>query len=249
MGQLEKYGLYVLCLVIFLILGVTIWGGGDAPPPRSTAAIHAPNGPAAPPATGGSSTNTTNVAATPKSIDELFPSDPRIDSGAGGAREASSGRQEPLAGGDPTKAPTTGGETKDPAPKPETRVVAYKVQDGDTYESLARTKLGKASLWTEIQRLNPAIKPEKLRPGQEIQMPTTASLAAAAPVRDGAASKPIAVPPDGNRTYTVRKGDNFERIAKAELGNSRRFLELVELNPDVKPEKLRPGMSIKLPKK
>ena len=26
MGQLERYGLYVLCLVIFLILGVAIWG-------------------------------------------------------------------------------------------------------------------------------------------------------------------------------------------------------------------------------
>ena len=26
MGQLEKYGLYVLCLVIFLILGVAMWG-------------------------------------------------------------------------------------------------------------------------------------------------------------------------------------------------------------------------------
>ncbi len=26
MGQLERYGLYVLCLVIFLILGIAIWG-------------------------------------------------------------------------------------------------------------------------------------------------------------------------------------------------------------------------------
>ena len=34
MGQLEKYGLYVLCLVIFLILGVTLWGGGDAVTPQ-----------------------------------------------------------------------------------------------------------------------------------------------------------------------------------------------------------------------
>src|SRR5262249_18440166 len=32
MGQLEKYGLYVLCLVIFLILGVAIWGGDPATP-------------------------------------------------------------------------------------------------------------------------------------------------------------------------------------------------------------------------
>ena len=34
MGQLEKYGLYVLCLVIFLILGVTIWGNPDTPSPQ-----------------------------------------------------------------------------------------------------------------------------------------------------------------------------------------------------------------------
>ena len=33
MGQLEKYGLYVLCLVIFLILGVTIWGDPAGQPP------------------------------------------------------------------------------------------------------------------------------------------------------------------------------------------------------------------------
>ena len=29
MGQLERYGLYVLCLVIFLILGVAMWGDGN----------------------------------------------------------------------------------------------------------------------------------------------------------------------------------------------------------------------------
>ena len=40
MGQLEKYGLYVLCLVIFLILGVAIWGGDAAP-------VHAGNSPLA----------------------------------------------------------------------------------------------------------------------------------------------------------------------------------------------------------
>ena len=34
MGQLEKYGLYVLCLVIFLILAVTIWPGDVAASPE-----------------------------------------------------------------------------------------------------------------------------------------------------------------------------------------------------------------------
>ncbi len=31
MGQLERYGLYVLCLVIFLILGIAIWGDSSGP--------------------------------------------------------------------------------------------------------------------------------------------------------------------------------------------------------------------------
>ena len=31
MGQLEKYGLYVMCLVIFLILGVSLWDVREAP--------------------------------------------------------------------------------------------------------------------------------------------------------------------------------------------------------------------------
>ena len=32
MGQLEKYGLYVLVVVIVLILGVAIWGDGRTEP-------------------------------------------------------------------------------------------------------------------------------------------------------------------------------------------------------------------------
>ena len=36
MGQLERYGLYVLCLVIFLILGVAVWGEPSARKPRSS---------------------------------------------------------------------------------------------------------------------------------------------------------------------------------------------------------------------
>ena len=44
MGQLEKYGLYVMCLVIFLILGVTLWGEpatSRSKAARENASIHA----------------------------------------------------------------------------------------------------------------------------------------------------------------------------------------------------------------
>ena len=44
MGQLEKYGLYVMCLVIFLILGVTLWGepaNANKTRAKKEAAMHA----------------------------------------------------------------------------------------------------------------------------------------------------------------------------------------------------------------
>ena len=52
MGQLERYGLYVLCIVIFLILGVALWGGDpvlpappssarSGPPPTSNSTVRA----------------------------------------------------------------------------------------------------------------------------------------------------------------------------------------------------------------
>lgn len=47
-------------------------------------------------------------------------------------------------------------------------------------------------------------------------------------------------------TYTIKSGDNFYRIAKK---YDIKQQELMDLNKDVDPRKLRPGMKIKLPKK
>ena len=133
-----------------------------------------------------------------------------------------------------------------PAPAPTVVSATYKVQEGDTFARIAKTKLGKESLWTEIQRLNPEIKASALRPGQELKLPTPAA-AGAEPKK--ALDAPLPMPADGTRVYVVRKNDNFERIAQEQLGSRKRVAELMAANPGVAPEKLRPGMSIKLPKK
>lgn len=236
MGQLEKYGLYVLCLVIFLILGVTIWGGGDTPPVRVPAQpiradVNAPLQPKG------------NLAQLAEDIFRAAPepvtSAPTPGPAALGGGTATAELPSPTPA--PAPAPALA-----PIPKPAPAI--YKVQKGDTFTTIARTKLGKESLWIEIQRLNPAVQPSKLREGQELKLPSAAPSAAMTTTKPGIDS-PLPMPPDGMSDYVVRKGDSYEKIAINQLGGRRRTAAVIAANPGVPPEKLRAGMTIKLPKK
>jgi LysM repeat protein len=154
------------------------------------------------------------------------------------------------------------GDKASATPAPATKRGSYVVQSGDSFDSIARTKLGSASLRAELQRLNPKVVPSKMQVGQELVLPSPAELAlVTAPVAVGKdkVAKEAAVKLDGgskpiveaaaDRAYTIGKGDTFERIARAELGSSKRVEELRELNPTVDPTRLRIGQRIKLPKK
>jgi nucleoid-associated protein YgaU len=263
MGQLEKYGLYVLCLVIFLILGVTLWGGGDVvqPPGRQQVAstdpargTASPGGPTAP--------VNARTASAVSSFDLLLGDEPRRGGGTAPATSGTNGgangnRGTAADASTPKPAPQPQPEpAKDAPPVPAATTVVYKVQEGDTFGSLARTKLGSEALWPEIHKLNPTIKPEKLRAGDEIRLPTAAALAAKDAAKGGKSSgrgapldRPLPEASDGKRFYTVKKGDNFERIAAAQLGSARRVKDLLELNRSVEPAKLQIGQRIQLPAK
>src|SRR5262245_14080211 len=121
MGQLEKYGLYVLCLVIFLILGVTIWGGGDlqASPKR---------GPSSSPSNLMADARGTKSAATPVTgevtldLDRLLQPVPPVNPGP--KKETQIGG--PKLGGEPAVPPVgpNGDKVKEgekPPPAPEAR--------------------------------------------------------------------------------------------------------------------------------
>jgi nucleoid-associated protein YgaU len=123
----------------------------------------------------------------------------------------------------------------------------YKVKPGDTYDGIARAQLGSASLRTEIARLNPGVRPERLQVGTVLVLPAPAELAQAAKPTPGTA--PAAVG-DARAVvaYTVGRGDTLEGIARRQLGDRKRVDELRELNPDVDPTRLRIGQKIRLPK-
>lgn len=247
MGQLEKYGLYVLCLVIFLILGVTIWGSGDAAAGgRSPVPMHAPGsgagGGARPPAAtppAGERSRSLDLLTTPPAVTPQNPA---------AATPRPTGPATPATGNG--SAPTGGAPANPPAPTAEVATtVLYTVQDGDSFGSIARTRLGKESLWPEIQQLNPDVQPHRLRAGKQIKLPTAAAIAARDSSRQQRAATPVTPVADVGRSYTVKKGDTIERIAINQLGSRKRQEELLALNPTVKPEKIKPGDILKLPAK
>jgi nucleoid-associated protein YgaU len=53
--------------------------------------------------------------------------------------------------------------------------------------------------------------------------------------------------PAGTRTHTVAKGETFSSISKDAYGDSRYFEQIMQANPKVNPNRLRPGTVINLP--
>lgn len=51
----------------------------------------------------------------------------------------------------------------------------------------------------------------------------------------------------GIRLYEVQPKDTFSSIAQRELGSSHRWVEIKQMNKDINPVKIRPGMKIRLP--
>jgi nucleoid-associated protein YgaU len=111
------------------------------------------------------------------------------------------------------------------------------------------------------------VSPNRVTPGNTApseptgprREPAGASAASRRP-SDAAGNAPMAVPgsspsrtagtgalPAGTRSYTVKPGDSIARIAEATYGSQVYYKALLEANPTVKPERLRPGMVLVLP--
>jgi nucleoid-associated protein YgaU len=244
MGQLERYGLYVLCLVIFLILGVAVWGDDPVPAYAGQTA----QTPAVESSTTGTAPSTEPVVHALDPVDRLrqellsathgTPSRPAAEEleGTKSVEEAADGK------GSPAKpAPVEASEAKP---------TLYTVRDGELLETIAKNKLGKRSRWPEIVAANPGLDPRKVRGGLVIKLPAASQ---AAPEND--AAKPAAAPKTSGDppaavaqdTYRVEDGDMLEAIAQRKLGKRSRWPEIVAANPGLDPKKLRAGTVIKLP--
>lgn len=77
--------------------------------------------------------------------------------------------------------------------------------------------------------------------------PAAAADAAAAGAAGGPRPAAAAAPAGVARTYTVRRGDNLNRVAQSQLGAASRWREIATLNRIANPNRIYPGQVLRLP--
>jgi nucleoid-associated protein YgaU len=262
MGQIERYGLYVLVLVIFMILIVAIWGEGPGAPQGGVGLPDVSNRVAAASRTSQADTGRRTVAGLDRdrqyqeAIDELFTRrEPQTDpqqtreQPVPPVRERSEDLDELFSsdtddsvenrGGTvlPSPGPVDGGrEAVRPATRP------YTIRDGDMLIRIARRELGSTKRIDEIRALNPGLDERRLIPGRTIQLPT-----------GGAEGPVVGQQPQASGSvpgqHVVASGDTIEGIAKRYYGKNfgNKVREILELNPGVDPAKMSIGTTLRLP--
>ncbi|HLO42124.1 MAG TPA: LysM peptidoglycan-binding domain-containing protein [Phycisphaerales bacterium] len=133
-----------------------------------------------------------------------------------------------LSGGGATRPPEAG--TRDPD-KPSMQVTPpkfeqYKVQAGDSFESIAKKRYGSSSMHTVIARANPFIDPRRLRPGRVILIPLDPQNI------QGKASPTVEASREGWKTHTIVSGDTLSGIAKQYYGTTAYAKRIYEANTD-----------------
>lgn len=164
----------------------------------------------------------------------------------------------------PTPTPTAAPTERMINGVPVSRLTRYEVREGDSIFSIARTHLGDGRLWTRLRDFNPGKigRDGQIREGVSLMLPprdarsTPASTARTENAdRTKTDSKSADTKSDGRKpaaasgTYVVQAGDDLSKIAQKTLGNSRRFMEIADLNGLADPDDLQVGMTLKLPKR
>lgn len=270
MQKIERYGVIALVVLLVTILAVSLWGEGGSSwkfwekkdaeasaPKTETPKYTPPNDPFGQLPTPGSG-GALNPIPTP-GLDGTGAVDPRLDPLAGPVttpsttplvNDATPNGFVPAVGGapailtPPVERPLGGNAVPERRTPP---VVAgartYTVKQGDTLGGIASRELGSAARWTEIQKANDNLAPEKLRVGMTINLPASSGKVAKSDERKP--SQPART--SGGRTYVVRNGDSLSRIAARELGEAGRWTEIRDMNPGLDPNRLKVGASIQLP--
>ncbi len=172
------------------------------------------------------------------------------------ARPETSASKSAPTGTSPTSSPSASERRAGAAADSSSAAVdTHRVQPGDTLSSLAQTYYGDSKYAKVLADANPELgNPNALRLGTAIKvpaLPADVNARVAGPSRtDKPATDAPTRAPNGKRYYTVKSGDSFYNIAKAQLGNAARWKELLSLNSALvhgDPTSLQPGQKLVLP--
>jgi nucleoid-associated protein YgaU len=136
----------------------------------------------------------------------------------------------------------------------------HKVQQGETFTTIAKSAYGNGNLFNVIVRANPKIDPSRLKIGTEINLPDISEVKGPAKVAENDAEKVTPagtavlrvdmVKIDPKTEYRVAAGDSLHKISMKVFGNISMVDKLYEMNKTVigsDPAKLKLGTVLKLP--
>jgi nucleoid-associated protein YgaU len=184
-------------------------------------------------------------------------------------KDADGAEPAPSAAARPASQPTAPPKKRTPHSKPR-RVQIYVVAKNDNLTKIARKfwsrKSGGKTLPQYVNLIfetNREVLKNKnsVRAGQKLQIPIekasaphaleeTALAVADAGRREKKARARKDTTARAFRWYQVKPRDRYTKIAKEQLGNEKRWKEIYELNKNIfaDPDRIRPGVRIKLPK-
>jgi|GEM_PF-5747449 len=119
--------------------------------------------------------------------------------------------------------------------------IKYEIQPGDRLDIISNKFYGTHQRWKELLKANPGLDPAKIKPGQIILIPGTKT---DLPKQE---TVYLSTHSQNRRAYKVRENDLLSKIAEKELGSIKFVSKILELNPGLKPDLLRPGQTIYLP--
>lgn len=270
MGQLEKYGLYVLVIVIVMILGVALMGepgtesrsdlkladikvdgDGDRDSRRTPAATERdeekPSERLLPVfgdfQDGDALFTDASGPAQPKTPDpKVDPATPAVTIPP--SRDLGGAELDgnrPVKG-DPRALEETGKLAVSPPPA-SSAVRKHKIVAGDTPSSLAEQYLGSARYVQQILDANPGIDPRRIQLGTELVIPA-ATRKEAALRKESGESAPL---PQGARKHLIVPGDTLASLAIEYLGAEREWRKIADANPGLDPARLPLNREIVIP--
>lgn len=123
----------------------------------------------------------------------------------------------------------------------------YVTQQGDTLQRIASRFYHSTASWRVIAKANPTVDPNRLGPGIELLIPVDPTNIQGKPTDEAEANAPPPPPEPEYTEYVVQRGDTLSEIAQALYGHATMWQRIVDANPGINPDRLRPGTTLKIP--
>jgi|GEM_PF-2483368 len=121
----------------------------------------------------------------------------------------------------------------------------YTIQSGDTLSTIAMHEYGSEHAWVDIAQANPMVDPIRLKPGQEIRLPSLDEIKK----RRGKDNPPA---PGRQTQHIIRSGENLSAIAKKHYNKASLWRYIYNANRErigSDPDRLKAGMRLTIPPK